>query len=118
MNDRSTFRLSAHQLAWSAVNGLLWMPGLAFAVMGFLQWFGPRGATTTNPNLAFLLSGLAVFALLFARNEKIKDLEARRERPAAIPFRSRDALIWATIGGARRECVWALHVGHSTSRSK
>ena len=68
MNDRSTFRLSAHRLAWCAVNGLLWMPGLAFAVMGFLQWFGPRGATTTNPNLAFLLSGLAVFALLFARN--------------------------------------------------
>ena len=40
-------------------------------------------------------------ALLFARNEKIKDLESRKERPTAIPFRSRDALMWATIGGAR-----------------
>lgn len=40
-------------------------------------------------------------ALLFSRNEAIKDLEARKERPAAIPFRSRDALAWATIGGAR-----------------
>ena len=68
MNDRSTFRLSAHRVAWCAVNVLLWMPGLAIAVIGFLQWFGPRGATTINPNLAFLLSGLAVFALLFARN--------------------------------------------------
>lgn len=40
-------------------------------------------------------------ALLFARNEKIKDLDARGERPAAIPFRSRDGLAWATLGGAR-----------------
>jgi cytosine/adenosine deaminase-related metal-dependent hydrolase len=40
-------------------------------------------------------------ALLFARNEKIKDLEGRKERPAAIPFRSQDALTWATLGGAR-----------------
>lgn len=40
-------------------------------------------------------------ALRFARNEKIKDLDACGERPAAIPFRSLDGLVWATLGGAR-----------------
>lgn len=40
-------------------------------------------------------------ALLFARNEAIKDLAARNDKPAAIPVRSVDALRWATLGGAR-----------------
>jgi 5-methylthioadenosine/S-adenosylhomocysteine deaminase len=40
-------------------------------------------------------------ALLFARNEAIKHLAADGKRPAQIPIRSRDALAWATLGGAR-----------------
>jgi cytosine/adenosine deaminase-related metal-dependent hydrolase len=40
-------------------------------------------------------------ALLFARNEALVDLAARDEKPARIPVRSRDALAWATTGGAK-----------------
>jgi cytosine/adenosine deaminase-related metal-dependent hydrolase len=40
-------------------------------------------------------------ALLFARNEAIKDLAARDARPERMPVRSVDALRWATRGGAR-----------------
>jgi cytosine/adenosine deaminase-related metal-dependent hydrolase len=40
-------------------------------------------------------------ALLFARNEALRDLAARDQQPARIPVRSRDALAWATTGGAR-----------------
>ena len=68
MNAQATFgRLSAPQIAWSAVNAVLWMPGLSFAVMGFFRWFG-TSVVVTDPNRAFLISGLVVFALLFAIN--------------------------------------------------
>jgi hypothetical protein len=68
MHAQATFgRLPPHQIAWSAVNSLLWMPGLSFAVMGFFRWFG-TSIVVVNPNRAFLISGLAVFALLFAVN--------------------------------------------------
>jgi cytosine/adenosine deaminase-related metal-dependent hydrolase len=40
-------------------------------------------------------------ALLFARNEALRDIAARGERPAQIPVRSRDALAWVTTGGAK-----------------
>jgi 5-methylthioadenosine/S-adenosylhomocysteine deaminase len=40
-------------------------------------------------------------ALLFARNQAIKDLAARSAPPERIPFRSIDGLLWATRGGAR-----------------
>lgn len=66
MNEHAApHRQSAHRIAWSAIGALLWMPGLAFAVMGVLQWFGLRGLIV-NQNLTFLASGLAVFTVLFA----------------------------------------------------
>ena len=93
MNDRSTFRLSAHQLAWSAVKSLTVDARPRLCGHGLPAVVRPAWSDTTNPNLAFLLSGLAVFALLFARNLAV---------PCARP--SRRLPWWSTRSASTRRC--------------